>query len=203
MRLWHIIAITKLASSIEKEISEISASLWLLRIHPLFLIAIVLFTFHFINVFDIALCTSNIILQEEYRDVQCIPLFHDLTLFQEKEDNSFLLFSTNTTCPKHHGRLQVQYQYFTVKPLFNTLHSLNSLWPSYTYMRSKLNTIGSDNGLSPCWGQAIIWPNAGILIIRPIGTNFNEIAIQIYTFSVKQIYDKNVVWNLAAILSRC
>ena len=69
-------------------------------------------------------------------------------------------------------------------------------------MRSKLNTIGSDNGLSPCWRQAIIWTNAGILLIRPIGTNFNEIAIQIYTFSIKQIYDKNVVWNLAAILSR-
>ena len=31
--------------------------------------------------------------------------------------------------------------------------------------------------------QAIIWTNAGILLIRPLGTNFNEMLIEILTFS--------------------
>ena len=40
---------------------------------------------------------------------------------------------------------------------------------------SKLTIIGSDNGLSPDRRQAIIWNNAGLLLIRPLGTFFNEI----------------------------
>ena len=39
----------------------------------------------------------------------------------------------------------------------------------------KLTIIGSDNGLSPERRQAIIWTNAGILLIRPLGTNSSEI----------------------------
>ena len=38
---------------------------------------------------------------------------------------------------------------------------------------SKLTIIGSDNGLSPGRRQAIIWINAGILLIGPLGTNFS------------------------------
>ena len=34
-----------------------------------------------------------------------------------------------------------------------------------------LTIIGSDNGLSPGWRQAIIWTNAGILLIGPLGKN--------------------------------
>ena len=41
--------------------------------------------------------------------------------------------------------------------------------------------IGSDNDLAPGRRQAIIWTNAGILWIRPLGTNFSEILIEIYT----------------------
>ena len=40
---------------------------------------------------------------------------------------------------------------------------------------SKLTIIDSDNGLSPGRRQAIIWTNAGILLIGPLGTNFSEI----------------------------
>ena len=47
--------------------------------------------------------------------------------------------------------------------------------------------IGSYNGLSPNRRQAIIWTNAGILLIEPLGTNFNEIFIQILTFSFKKM----------------
>ena len=47
----------------------------------------------------------------------------------------------------------------------------------------KLTIIGSDNGLSPGRRQAIIRTNAGMLLIRPLGTNFNEMLIEILTFS--------------------
>ena len=52
---------------------------------------------------------------------------------------------------------------------------------------SKLTIIGSDNGLSPDRRQAIIWTNAGILLIGPVGTNFSEILIEILTFSFKKL----------------
>ena len=51
----------------------------------------------------------------------------------------------------------------------------------------KLTIIGSDNGLSPERRQAIIWANAAILLIGPLGTNFNEILIEIQTFSLEKI----------------
>ena len=51
----------------------------------------------------------------------------------------------------------------------------------------KLTIIGSVNGLSPVRRQAIIWTNAGILLIGPLGTNFSEILFEIQTFSLKKI----------------
>ena len=54
----------------------------------------------------------------------------------------------------------------------------------------KLTIIASDNGLSPGWRQAIIWTNAGILLIGPLGTNCNEILIEIHTFSFKKMHLK-------------
>ena len=54
----------------------------------------------------------------------------------------------------------------------------------------KLTNIGSDNGLSPGRRQAIIWTNTGILLIGPLGTNFNEILIKIPTFSCTKMYLK-------------
>ena len=57
-------------------------------------------------------------------------------------------------------------------------------WGRVTHIRvSKLTTIGSDNGLSPVRRQAIIWTNAIILLIGPLGTNFSETLIEIYAFS--------------------
>ena len=52
---------------------------------------------------------------------------------------------------------------------------------------SNLTIIVSDNGLSPGCRQAIIWTNAGILLIKPLATNFSEIIIKIQTFSLKKI----------------
>ena len=54
----------------------------------------------------------------------------------------------------------------------------------------KLTNIGSDNGLSPGWREAIIWTNAGILLFGPLGTNFSEILIVIHTFSFKKLHLK-------------
>ena len=47
---------------------------------------------------------------------------------------------------------------------------------------SKLTNIVSDNGLSPGRSQAIIWTNAGILLIGPLGTIFSENLVKISTF---------------------
>ena len=53
---------------------------------------------------------------------------------------------------------------------------------------SKQTIIGLDNGLSPGRHKAIIWTNAGILLIQTLETNFSEILIEIYTFSLKKMH---------------
>ena len=60
---------------------------------------------------------------------------------------------------------------------------------------SKLNVIGSDNGLSPGRCQAIIWTNVEILLIVPLETNFCGILIKIHTFSFKKMYWKMLYWK--------
>ena len=61
--------------------------------------------------------------------------------------------------------------------------------------------VDSVNGLSPVQHQAIIWNKADILLIWPIRTNFSEILIKIQWFLFKKTNWKNVVCNMAAILS--
>ena len=67
---------------------------------------------------------------------------------------------------------------------------------------SKLASIISDNGLSPGRRQAIIWNNAGILLIGPLGTNFSEILIEIHIFSSMKMHFEMSSDKMAAILSR-
>ena len=63
-----------------------------------------------------------------------------------------------------------------------------SHWGRVTHICvSDLTIIGSDNGLSPGRHQAIIRTNARILLIRPLGTNFSEILIEILIFSFKKM----------------
>ena len=67
------------------------------------------------------------------------------------------------------------------------LHILTH-WGRVTHICvGKLTIIGSDNGLSPGRRQAIIWTNAGIWLIGPLGTIFSEILIEILTFSFKKM----------------
>ena len=85
---------------------------------------------------------------------------------------------------------------FKINELIN--NSMNSLlvynlthWGRVTHICvSKLTIIVSDNGLSPNRRQAIIWTNAGILLIGPLGINFSEISIEIYIFSSKKMHLK-------------
>ena len=58
--------------------------------------------------------------------------------------------------------------------------------PFFCYLQ-KLNIIRSGNGLSPGRCRAIVWTNAGILLIGPMGTNLSEILIEIITFSFKKM----------------
>ena len=55
---------------------------------------------------------------------------------------------------------------------------------------SELTIIGSDDDLSPGRRQAIIWTNAGILLIGALRTNFSEALIEILTFSFKKVHLK-------------
>ena len=72
----------------------------------------------------------------------------------------------------------------------NATHIL-TLWGRVTHICiGNLTIIGSDNGLSPGRRQAIIWTNAAILLIGPIGTNFSEILIKIITFIFKKMSSK-------------
>ena len=67
--------------------------------------------------------------------------------------------------------------------------------PMMVNLLTHICIIGSNNGLSPGQRQAIIWTNAGILLLAPLGTNFSEILIKIYTFSVMKIHLKCRLWN--------
>ena len=62
----------------------------------------------------------------------------------------------------------------------------------------ELTIIGSDNGLSPGRRHTIIWTNAGILLIEPLGTNFSEIliGIQIYSFTKMRLKMSSAKWRL-------
>ena len=65
----------------------------------------------------------------------------------------------------------------------------------------KRYSIGSDNGLSPGRHQAIIWTNAGILLIWTLETKFREILIEIDTFSFKGMHFENVIYVQRGVAS--
>ena len=78
--------------------------------------------------------------------------------------------------------------HFFIESLYGVVCICLTHWGRVTHICvGKLTIIGSDNGLSPGRRQAIIWTNAGILLIGPSGTNFSEILIEIHTFSFKKM----------------
>ena len=80
---------------------------------------------------------------------------------------------------------------------------LLTLWGRVTHICvSKQAIIGSENGLSPGRCQVIIWTCAGLLVIWTFGNklqwNLNK---NLYIFIQENAFE-NVVWKMAAILSR-
>ena len=72
-------------------------------------------------------------------------------------------------------------------------------WGRVTHIcLGNLTNIDSDNGLLPGRRQAIIWTNAGLLLIGPLGTNFSEILGEIRSFSFKKTHLKmsSAKWRL-------
>ena len=49
--------------------------------------------------------------------------------------------------------------------------------------------------------KAIVWTNAEISLIGPLGTNFSEIFIEIFYFFIKNAFE-NVVCEMVTILFR-
>ena len=65
------------------------------------------------------------------------------------------------------------------------------------YESANQTIIGSDKGLSPGRRQAIIWTNAGILSIGPLGINFSHISMEIQPFSFikMRLKSSSVKWQ--------
>ena len=71
-----------------------------------------------------------------------------------------------------------------IRRLTNVTH-----WGRVTHICvNKLTIIGSDTDLSSGRRQAIIWTNAGILLIGPLETNFSDISIEIHIFPFKKMH---------------
>ena len=71
------------------------------------------------------------------------------------------------------------------------VHAKLTHWGWVTHICvGNLTIIGSDNSLSPDRRQPIIRTIAEILLIRPLGTNFSEMSIEIQTLSIKEMHLK-------------
>ena len=105
---------------------------------------------------------------------------------------SYSFIANTISCPilireTSHTRFRFGFTKFIRRHTFtdNILGSFDIIlqithWGRVTHICvNKLTIIVSDNGLSPGRRQAIIWTNAGIILIGPLGTNFNEIVIEI------------------------
>ena len=74
-----------------------------------------------------------------------------------------------------------------------------AVWRIYASVAYDISGL---DGLSPVRWQAITWTNAGLLIIGPLVTNFNEIWIEIETVSFGKIQLKISSAKMATIWSR-
>ena len=100
-------------------------------------------------------------------------------------------------CPKGIGIpiINLRHSDDSLRFIMESLYQQDSVflthWGGVTHICvSKTAIIGSDNGLSPGRRQAVIWTNAGILLIGTLGTNFSEILIECLSFSFKKMHMK-------------
>ena len=81
------------------------------------------------------------------------------------------------------------------KCLLFQAYNFEWFWTHFGWVKhvcvDNLTIIGSDNGLAPtCSRQlAIIWTNAGILLIGPLGINFREIFIKTKHFHSENAFE--------------
>ena len=137
---------------------------------------------------------SRLIFTTQYplsQDQYCFPLCNTGLVFHANQAPTWPSHCLNQSCP--------------ILTTFFCYHQSTGIGTALTHWGwvthicvSKLTIIGSDNGLSPGRHQAIIWTNAGILLIGPLGTNFNRNS---YIFIQENPFE-TVVWKMAAILSR-
>ena len=86
-------------------------------------------------------------------------------------------------------RIMWQYREFNYSPSF------------VAYMRQWFGSALVQKMACPFRRQAIIWTNAGLLSIGPLGTYFSELLIKIPNFIYKNA-SGNIVCEMAAIFSR-
>ena len=104
---------------------------------------------------------------------------------------TFSKFISLKFVPDHDGPIDSNSTLIEVITWLRTGDKPLTHWGRVTHICvSYLTIIGSDNGLTPGRHQAIIWTNAGILLIDPLATNFSENLIGIHTFSFNKIHLK-------------
>ena len=167
-------------------------SFWCLCVHVLYLIwNLVMLETYYVRIsashfyFYLALVLSHMLYGVDlYMIYMCIyVLFFMYILFCNRAPwmNSLTEWSNG---PPYINIFEIKLK--NIVDLWNLTH-----WGPVTHLGvSELTIIGSDNGLSSGRRQPIIWTNAGILLIRSLGTNFNEILIEIHIFSFKKIHVK-------------
>ena len=128
--------------------------------------------------------SGHLIIASEYRLGECLIRIHYL--------NQCYLFQSNA---KKIYKVHLKMPSAKCKPVCSGLKVLAPWGRVMPICVSKLTIAGWDNGLLPDWCQAIIWTNAGIFLIEPLGTNFSEIFIEIHTFSFQENVFENVVWK--------
>ena len=104
----------------------------------------------------------------------------------------------------HWCHLRCQGHSSSMKFRINRSLSIKQLthWGRVTHICvGKTTIIGSDNGLSPCRRQAIIWTNSGTLLMGTLRTIFSEILIECHTFFFKKMHMKmsSGKWRLSCL----
>ena len=128
-----------------------------------------------------------------------IPRQHRMSSVCHKLGNKYHFLLTWLSLQELRKRLIPKYYWN-----YPSLYSVDLLihWGRVTHIcASELTIIGSDNGLSPGWRQAIMWTNAGMLLIRPPRNKLQKNFIRnSYNFIQENLFE-NVVWKMAAIFS--
>ena len=132
----------------------------------------------------VSFCLGLNVLINEHVDVAPRAGSTTTQVYQKHKRFSALKTSTNFQM------LQMFYLFYESSTKSESDNGLTH-WDRVTHICvNKLTIIGSDNGLSPGRHQAIIWTNAEILLIGPVGTKLSEILIEIHTFSFKKMHLK-------------